>query len=852
MSRTHNPMRKVSLRNLAAHKVRLALTVLSVVLGTAFVSGSFVFTDTLQRTFSSIFSDTAQGADVRVSAQEAGSSGVPVDDANVIAALPNVRAVAPYVGGQVVLLGKDGAAVQTGGAPTVGEAYLSDDRRLGDPAVFVAGTAPTAPGQVVVNEGGATRSGLTVGDATQVLVPSKGTVDVTIVGIYDTPVESGGYIGLQFYEPQADELFTDGTHVQYYDVAGGDIAGNDLAAQGLTQSDLRDEIAAALPDLKVQTADEVRDEAQAQVETALSFVNYFLLAFGGIALLVGTFIIYNTFSMIVAQRVRELALLRAIGASRGQVSRSVVLEALVVGIIGSALGFAGGVGLAYGLRELLNAFDLGLPSGTLALEPRTVIVAFAVGIVVTVLSAYAPARRAANIPPVAAMREEFASTGDSLRVRTVVGAVLGVLGLLALVVGAQSAGGGAAATVGVGAVAVIVAVALAAPSLSRPIVGALGAVLTRPFGAIGRLARTNSVRNPRRTAATAFALMLGLMLVSVIGVLGSTAKASVDALVDNGIEADYIFSGPPSIGVPTGAGRAARDVPGVERVAILHPVSVKIDDEQAFGVALEGSPDGLFDQSVVAGSGEQTPNSIGVSESASKNNDWPLGSTIDMVSLDGKSVSVEVTTIFADNPLVGDWILSDDVYQAVTPGVVRSDIAVLIGAAPGTDLGQVRTDLENAVKPFVVVQVQDREEFKGAQSQQIDTLLAVLYGLLALAVVIAILGIVNTLALSVVERRREIGMLRAVGMQRPQVRRTIYLESMLIALFGAIIGLILGVVFGWGFVRTLRDEGLGVLTIPWGQMVGMLVGSAVVGIGAALLPAIRAARTRPLEVISEA
>ncbi|SNT49936.1 ABC transporter permease [Rhodococcoides kyotonense] len=844
---SNNPMRKVSLRNLAAHKVRLALTVLSVVLGTAFVAGSFVFTDTLQRTFSSIFSDTAQGADVRVSAEEAGSSGVPVDAAATISALPNVRAVAPYVGTQVVLLGKDGAAVQTGGAPTIGEAYLDGDRRLGDDAVFVAGTAPTAPGQVVINEGGATRSGLSVGDTTQVLVPSKGTVDVTVAGIYDTPVESGGYIGLQFFEAQADELFSDGTHVQYYDVAGSDIA-----AQGLTQSDLRDEIAAALPDLKVQTADDVRDEAQAQVETALSFVNYFLLAFGGIALLVGTFIIYNTFSMIVAQRVRELALLRAIGASRGQVSRSVVLEALVVGIVGSAIGFAGGVGLAYGLRALLNAFDLGLPSGTLALEPRTVIVAFAVGIIVTVLSAYAPARRAANIPPVAAMREEFASAGDSLRVRTLVGAVLGVLGMLALVVGAQSTGGGAAATVGVGAVAVIVAVALAAPSLSRPIVGALGAVLTRPFGAIGRLARTNSVRNPRRTAATAFALMLGLMLVSVIGVLGSTAKASVDALVDNGIEADYIFSGPPAIGVPPGAGRAAESVPGVDRVAILHPVAVKIDDEQAFGVALDGSPQGLFDQSVVEGSGEQTPNSIGVSEAASAENGWTLGSTIDLVSLDGNSVTVTVTTIFADNPLIGDWIVSEDVYQAVTPGVVRSDIAVLVGAAPGTDLDQLRTDLEAAVKPFVVVQVQDREEFKGAQSQQIDTLLAVLYGLLALAVVIAILGIVNTLALSVVERRREIGMLRAVGMQRPQVRRTIYLESLLIALFGAIVGLVLGVVFGWGFVRTLRDEGLDVLTIPWGQMIAMLVGSAVVGIGAALLPAIRAARTRPLEAISEA
>ncbi|AYJ51526.1 FtsX-like permease family protein [Rhodococcus sp. P1Y] len=835
-------MRKVSLRNLAAHKVRLALTVLSVVLGTAFVTGSFVFTDTLQRTFSSIFSDTAQGADVRVSAEDARSSGVPTSDADVISALPNVRAVVPYVGGQIVVLDESGSAVQTGGAPTIGESYIPDDRRLGEPSVFTAGTAPTAPGDVVINEGGATRSGLGVGDKTQVLVPSKGTIDVTVTGIYDTAAESGGYIGIQFFESQANELFTDGQHVQYYDVAG----------TGIGQSELRDEIATALPDAKVQTADDVRAEAQAQIEQALSFVNYFLLAFGGIALLVGTFIIYNTFSMIVAQRVRELALLRAIGASRGQVSRSVVLEALVVGVIGSAVGFLGGIGLAYGLRALLNAFDLGLPSGTLALEPRTVIVSFVVGIVVTVLSAYAPARRAAKIPPIAAMREEFASAGDSLRVRTFVGVAIGAAGAAAVVIGAQSTGGGAAATVGAGAIAVIIAVALAAPSLSRPIVGALGSVLTRPFGAVGRLARTNSVRNPRRTAATAFALMLGLMLVSVIGVLGSTAKASVDALVDNGIEADYIFSGPQSIGVPTGAGAAARSVDGVERVAILHPVSVDIGDEPAFGVALEGSPEGLFDSVVVAGSPELAGDSIAVSESASASEGWNLGTVIDMTSVDGTQVPVTVTSIYQDSPLVGQWMISDDVYQKVTPSIVRSDIVVLVGAAPGTDLDALRGDLEAAVKPFVVVQVQDREEFKGSQSQQIDTLLAVLYGLLALAVVIAILGIINTLALSVVERRREIGMLRAVGMQRPQLRRTIYLESLLIALFGAIVGLALGIAFGWGFVRTLRDEGLGLLTIPWGQMVAMLVGSAVVGVLAALWPAARAARTRPLEAIGEA
>ncbi len=845
---THqNPMRTVSLRNLAAHKVRLALTVLSVVLGTAFVAGSFVFTDTLQRTFSSIFSDTAQGADVRVSAEDVRSSGVPVENAEIIAALPNVDRVVPYVSGQIVVIDESGSAVQTGGAPTIGEVYTPEDQRLGVPTVFAQGTAPTAPGEVAINEGGAERAGLGVGDSTQVLVPSKGTVDVTVTGIYETAVESGGFIGVQFVESQAAELFSDGAHVEYYDVAG-----NDLATRGLTPDDLREEIALALPDLKVQTADEVRDEAQSEIESALSFVNYFLLAFGGIALLVGTFIIYNTFSMIVAQRVRELALLRAIGASRGQVSRSVVLEALVVGVIGSVLGFAGGVGLAYGLRALLNAFDLGLPSGSLALEPRTVIVAFAVGIFVTVLSAYAPARRAAKIPPVAAMREEFASAGDSLRVRTLAGLVLGALGAVAVVVGAQSTGGSAAATVGVGAVAVIIAVALAAPSLSRPIVGALGSVLTRPFGAIGRLARTNSVRNPRRTAATAFALMLGLMLVSVIAVLGSTAKASVDALVDTGVEADYILSGPQSIGVPTGAGQAARDVPGVDSVAILHPVSVDIDGEEAFGVALDGSPEGLFDNSVVEGSRELTGDSMAVSESASRNEDWTLGSVVELESVDGRTVPVTVTSIYEDSPLVGDWMVSEEVYQQVTPSFVRSDIVVLVGAEPGTDLDTLRTDLEAATATFVVVQVQDREEFKGAQSQQIDTLLAVLYGLLALAVVIAILGIVNTLALSVVERRREIGMLRAVGMQRAQVRRTIYLESMLIALFGAIVGLALGVAFGWGFVRTLRDEGLDTLTIPWGQLLAMLVGSAVVGVLAALWPAIRAARTPPLEVVTEA
>lgn len=834
-------MRKVSLRNLAAHKVRLALTVLSVVLGTAFVAGSFVFTDTLQKTFDSIFENTAQGVDVRVSSAEENSRGIPLADVDTVVAVDGVRKVAPSVSGQIVLIGSDGAAVQTGGAPSVGESYLPPDQALGEADEYLEGTPPAQVGQIAVNASAAERAGLTVGDTTKVLVPARGMVDVTVSGIYSTGNDTGGFLSATFVDSQARELFTDGEHVEYLDVAG----------TGLSQADLRDRIAAALPDAQVQTGDEVREETKAEISEALSFVNYFLLAFGAIALLVGTFIIYNTFSMIVAQRLRELALLRAIGASRQQVGRSVVFEALVVGVIGSAIGIAAGIGLAYGLRTVLNAFDLGLPEGPLQVGPRTILVALVIGVVVTTVSAYAPARRAAKVPPVAAMREEFASTGDSLRIRTIVGAVLGALGVVGLVVGSRGTGGGAAAMVGIGALGLILAVLFAAPALSRPVVGALGAVLAKPFGPVGRLARTNAVRNPRRTAATAFALTLGLMLVSVIGVFGSSAKTGVNQLVDVGVTADYILTGPNQIGVPSGAARAVRNLDSVQSATALHPVSVTVDDEAEQGASLEGPIDGVLDYTLVEGAADLTANHLLVSQTAATDKGWTLGSTVPMKSADGKVVDAQVAGVFEDNQLIGEWVVSDDVYRQVMPAATLPAFTVLIDAKPGTDLTQLRSDLEAATKQFVVVQVQDREQFKGTQGAQIDTLLAILYGLLALAVVIAILGIINTLALSVVERRREIGMLRAVGMQRAQMRRTIYLESMLIAVFGAAVGVLLGIAFGWGFVSTLKDQGLEQVTVPWGQVTAMLLGSGVVGVLAALWPASRAARTRPLEAIAD-
>ncbi|AOW92029.1 hypothetical protein BFN03_03135 [Rhodococcus sp. WMMA185] len=836
------PMRKVSLRNLAAHKVRLALTVLSVVLGTAFVAGSFVFTDTLQKTFDSIFENTAQGVDVRVSPEDHHSSGVPLTDVDTISGLPGVRAVAPAVSGQIVLIDSDGAAVQTGGAPSIGQSYLPPGQAIGEQDDFVQGSPPAEAGQIAVNVAAAERANLAVGDTTEVLVPARGVLDFTVSGIYDTGTDTGGFIGASFVDSQARELFTDGEHVDYIDVAGA----------GISPTQLRDEIAMALPDAKVQTGDEVREETEAQVTQALSFLNYFLLAFGAIALLVGTFIIYNTFSMIVAQRLRELALLRAIGAGRKQVGRSVVFEALVVGVIGSVLGIAAGVGLAYGLRALLNSFDVGLPDGPLQVGPRTILIALVVGVVVTTISAYVPAQRASMVPPVAAMRQEFASTGDSLHVRTVAGAVLGALGVVGLVIGSQGSGKGAAVVVGFGALGLILAVVFAAPALSRPVVGALGALLAKPFGPVGHLARTNAVRNPRRTAATAFALTLGLMLVSVIGVFGASAKASVNELVDAGVSADFVLSGPQQIGVPSGVAPAVRNLADVQSAVAVHGVRVTVDGEEEQGVSLDGPPEGVLDYRLVEGSANFTGNQMIVSQTTADEKGWTVGTTVPMTSADGQVVNTQVTGVFADNPLLGPWMVSDEVYREVMPAATLPDLFVLVDAKPGTDLAQLRGELESATKRFVVVQVQDREEYKGAQGQQIDAILAILYGLLALAVVIAILGIVNTLALSVVERRREIGMLRAVGMQRTQMRRTIYLESMLIAVFGAGVGVILGIAFGWGFVSTLKEEGLDQVAVPWGQVVAMLLGSGVVGVFAALWPASRAARTRPLEAIADA
>ena len=840
-----NPMRTVSVRNIRAHKVRLLLTLISVVLGTAFVAGSFVFTDTLKASFDNIFTNATKGIDAQVSPRHEYDPGVPTSLVSAIRTLPGVRAVEPTVQAPVALINTQGKRVDPGGAPSLAGAWSPAGESLTTPPTFVSGSAPNAAGQVVINQGAAKKGHIATGDHIKVVTPNSGVVEATVSGIYRTRTETGGYIGVLFDQAQAVRLFTDGSHYTALDIA---------AQPGVSQQELTDRVAKLLPaTLQAKTGTQVRDDATKGVTTALSFVNYILFAFGAIGLIVGTFIIYNTFTMLIAQRLRELALLRAIGASRKQIRRSVLLEASIVGVVGSAAGLAGGIGLAYALHAILDALNTGLPSGGLVLSVRTVLVSMLLGTGVTLISAYAPARRAAKTPPVEAMRAEFASTSAaSLRRRTLIGSVIGAVGVLASIGGltSSSAGTGAALT-GLGLLGACTGAMMLSPLLARWVINPLGSVVGRPFGSVGRLARTNAVRNPRRTAATAFALTLGLVLVSGIAVIGSSMKTSIGKLFDNNVKADYVLTTKVQVNVPAPAAAAAAKVNGVASITELHDLNVLVDGVHERGTAVDGPLPSVFNIQMRQGSYDLSGSHVVVSKTTAGDKGWHVGSTI-VVSRPGVAqFSETVAGIYADNQLLGPYLANGDVYRSLVPQRQWSDFVALIKAAPGTDLATLRAGLQSATNDYYVVDVNTRDEFKGQLAAQVNGLLGLLYGLLGLAIVIAILGIINTLALSVVERRREIGMLRAVGMQRKQVRRTVYLESALIAVFGAALGLALGISYGSLFTHTLRGQGLDHLSVPVGQATGFLVLAAVVGVLAALWPGVRAARTRPLEAIAD-
>jgi putative ABC transport system permease protein len=839
-------MWKVTVRGLLAHKLRLALTGLAIVLGVMFVSGTLVLTDTLHNTFTTLFSNVYQGVDfvVREKAAFTGSAGtavrkpLPEPVATAVRAVPGVEYADGSVSGYAQFVAPNGKAVSTGGAPTIG---VSVDPHPQLSSLRVSqGALPATPNEVAIDAATALKYHFAVRDRVRILLagPPK---TFTISGIvqFGTANNLAGATIAAFDLPTAQRLFD---RVGLYDSI------NVLASPGVDKAQLGQAIAKVVPPgIEVVTGQTVANEQTAFYDQQLSFFSTALLVFAFISLFVGGFTIFNTFSITLSQRTRELALLRILGASRKQVFRSVLSEAALVGLFASLLGLGLGVATAVGLKALLSGFGITLPSGALVFQLRTVIVALLVGVGVTVISAVSPARRAVHIAPVAALADHQDGEHESSRRRIIVGASVGALGVAALAIGLTKP---AIQLVGVGAIAIFISVGMLAPLVARPMASAIGRPLARTLGVAGRLGRENSMRSPRRTAQTAAALIVGLALVSTMAVFGASLSRSATASIDQAISADYIISSPGPGGFSTSVAAAAAHVPGVTAVSTVYNGQFELRGSLSSLTAVSPIrlPQTVTLQMVTGTSARAlTAGDLLIDTTTANAKHLVLGSVVPVKFALTGAGAMRVGGIFMPNALIGSFLVSDQFYRAHFDNPLP--IAVLIRSAGGASPAS-KAAVEAGLRAYPNLTIQTHAEFKQAQSKQVNQLLGIVYVLLALAVLVALIGIVNTLILSVFERTHEIGLLRAVGMRQRQVRTMIRSEAVILSVFGAVIGVVVGTVLGVAFAASLKQQGINQIVIPFSSLAVFLVIAALLGLGAASWPARRAAKLDVLAAIS--
>lgn len=836
-------MLRTTLRSLLARKLRLLLSGLAVVLGVAFVSGTFVLTDTLGKVFDELFTDVSAGTSVSVRGVSALDGGAPPPvDAALLEQVREVEGVEEAVGrvtGYAELV-VDGKPVDSGGAPSIG-VDLQPGTSL-ETLTLLDGEAPSGPDEVAVDGATAERVGIEVGDRVQVAL-AGGLRDVTVtgtVGLGDTDGFAGAALTAFDLDSAVEALGVPGT---YQEIA---VAG----AEGVDDGELTERIGAVLPGaVEAVTAEQAAAETSAEIKEGLSFFTTALLVFAGISLFVGAFLIFNTFSMLVAQRAKELALLRALGASRRQVTGSVLLEALVVGLIASVLGFALGLGVAAGLRGLLGALGIDLPEGDLVLVPRTLVVSLVVGVGVTAVAALVPSRRAARVAPVEAMRDSGPAEERSLRRRGLAAAVLLLAGVAALVVGLSQP---ALSLVGLGAAVTFLGVAVLSPLVARPVAGVLAAPFAR-LGVPGRLGRANAVRSPRRTSATAAALMIGLALVSAVSavsVLGASVKESVDAVVDRSFAADFVLTSSSFQGFSPEVADRLREAPELDAVLAVRSGELQVGTVTAGVTGLDPAAAlEVLRVDVVEGDlASLDDGALALQEELARELDLEVGDRVPVTWGETGAGELELGAVYASNDFLSRIAVSEQVFADNTSNRLLEAIGVTV--ADGVEPAQARQAVDAAVGELPTVEVEDRAQFVADQRSQIDQLLNAITVLLVLSVVIAVLGIVNTLALSVVERTRELGLLRAVGLQRRQLRRMIRVESVVIALYGALLGLLVGTAFGWALVRALRDQGITEFALPVDRLLLVVIAAALAGVLAAALPARRAARLDVLQAVA--
>ncbi|MGP4046546.1 ABC transporter permease [Streptomyces sp. 2A115] len=854
---------KTSMRNFFAHKGRMALSAVAVLLSVAFVCGTLVFTDTMNTTFDKLFATTASDVTVQPKAAKADDTpqnGKPESlPASVVARTEKADGVKSAEGAvgsmNVTVVNSDNKNMGSStGAPTIAGNWTKNDLRSME---ITSGHAPRGPTEVMVDADTADKHNLKMGDELRTIAVT-GDFKAKIVGIATFKVTNPGAAVVYFdtATAQRELLGATGRFTQI----------NVTAEQGVTDARLKQNVSATLAGAegaegayKVQTQKEFSDENREGVGEFMNVIKYAMLGFAGIAFLVGIFLIINTFSMLVAQRTREIGLMRAIGSSRKQVNRSVLVEALLLGVVGSVAGVGAGVGIAVGLMKLMSMAGMNLSTADLTVKTATPVVGLVLGIVVTVLAAYLPARRAGKVSPMAALRDAGTpADGKAGWIRGLIGLVLTGSGAAALyLAGTSDTASDGSLMLGAGVVLTLIGFVIIGPLLAGGVVRAISAVLLRAFGPVGRLAERNALRNPRRTGATGAALMIGLALVACLSVVGSSMVASATEELDKSVGTDFIIQGNQRI-VPQ-AQKAIESTPGLEHVTSYKEVEAKLtspDGKTEDSEMTAADPTYASDLRRETTAGELSAaygkDAMSVGSGYAKDHGVKVGDTVTVAFKGGRTAELKVAAITDDDVAIdkGALYMSIVTMEKYVPADKIPPNEIMFATAKEGQEKPAYAALKKSLDPYPQYQVRDQSDYKQELKDQIGQLLNMVYGLLALAIIVAVLGVVNTLALSVVERTREIGLMRAIGLSRRQLRRMIRLESVVIALFGALLGLGLGM--GWGATaqKLLALEGLKVLEIPWPTIVGVFIASAFVGLFAALVPAFRAGRMNVLNAIA--
>jgi putative ABC transport system permease protein len=848
---------RVTLKGVLGHVGRVVLTAIAVLLGVAFVTGTLVLSDTITEVFEDLFGDVNEGTDAVVRERSTFDDGFGTDirgriDQSVLTPVLAAEGVADAEGGIngafAQYVDEDGEKIgnPNQGAPTLGFSWITIDEL--NPFVLSAGEAPVGPDQVVMDQKTADENDFEVGDTVTVLSQERREFTISGIARFGTADSPAGASVALFALPTAQDFLAEPGKFDAISVLG---------EEGIDQVVLAENIRTALPqdqNLEVLTGDEITQENQDTIETQLSFFTIFLLVFAVISVIVGAFVIYNTFGILVAQRGRELALLRAVGASRRQVMGAVAGEAFAVAAVGSVAGILFGILLAGGLRAALNAFGVELPTNDLVIKPQTIIYGLILGFVVTGAAAIFPAWRASRIPPVAAMRGLAHDRSGHSRVRILLGLLITAIGALLLGIGLFGGGDSPLPAVGFGAFLVFVGVAVLGPVLVGPVTRVLGWPVAR-LKMTGRLARENTLRNPKRTAATASALMIGVGLVGLITIVASSINLSIDEAIDESFTGDFVLdSGSFGFGgLSPDLADQLNELPevetatgiryGIARVRGFGEAMIAVDPATAFDIlevdVLAGSTDDLDE------------NGIALDEEKATDFGLTVGDTLPVEFAETGEQELEVAMVFGESDLLqgSHYLLGHAAYEANFAD--QFDLQVYVIANPDVPIEDARAAIEGVAEAYPNAEVQDIGEFKQAQHDQINQFVSIVYALLMEAVIIALFGIAITLVLSIIERTRELGLLRAVGMTRGQLAWTVTLEAVLTAVFGALMGLGIALFFGWSIVEALKDEGLNAFRLPVVSLIVIVVVAGVAGVVTAVFPAWRASRLNVLNAIAE-